>query len=263
MSQSAVSAALQEFEHRYELQLFDRSGKRLRLNDLGNTIRHKAENLMAHARDFEKELKQHEELGHLNVGASLTIGNYLAVKYLATYIQQHPQAKVELTVSNTPDIVAKVLNLEVDIGLIEAELHHEELNLLPWRADQMLAFCRPDHPLAGKAQLTDKEILSCTWILREPGTAHRQTFDRAMQGLLTNLDIRLELTHNEAIKNAVKAGLGVGCLSEIAIADEIEQGSLVALPLKNRPMNRHFYIITHKQAAPSQAASWWTNLCKK
>ncbi len=263
MSQSATSAALQEFENRYQMQLFDRTAKRLRLNPLGAAIRTKAEGLMAHALEFERELLQHEEQGHLRVGASLTIGNYLAFKYLATYMQEHPAADVDITVSSTPEIVAKVLNFDVDVGLIEAELHHDELLLQPWCADIMIPFCAPSHPLARKKQLSDKDILGCHWIVREPGSAHRQTFDRAMHGLLPDLDIRLELTHNEAIKNAVKTGLGVGCLSRIAIADEIEQGALIPLPLKNREINRHFYIITHKHAPVSQAVNWWIELCKE
>lgn len=262
MSQSATSAALQEFERRYDMQLFDRSAKRLKLNPLGAAIRTKAEGLMAHAQEFDRELNQHEEQGHLRVGASLTIGNYLAYKYLATYVQQHPNAKVEIDVSNTPEVAGKVLNFEVDVGLIEAEFHHDNLLLQPWRDDSMIAFCSPQHPLAGKKALSDQDILACHWILREPGTAHRQAFDGAMQELLPDLDVRLELTHNEAIKNAVKSGLGVGCLSRIAIEDEIQMGALVPLPLKTRAIDRRFYIVTHKQAAPNQAVDWWLALCR-
>ncbi|GAB3108953.1 LysR family transcriptional regulator [Pseudomaricurvus hydrocarbonicus] len=263
MSQSAASAALQEFESRYDIQLFDRAGKRLRLNSFGESIRIKAEAVMAHLREFEDELQGQEELGHLRVGASLTIGNYLAVKHLATYLQEHPGAKVEMEVGSTPEVVAKVLNFHLDIGLIEAELHHDDLLLQPWREDKMVVFCRADHPLAAKPSLTNKDLLAADWILRESDSGHRQTFDRSMQGLLPELNIVLELTHNEAIKNAVKAGLGVGCLSEIAIADEIQQGVLVPLTVKGRPMHRRFYFVTHRQASVSRAAQSWIEICKR
>lgn len=263
LSQSATSAALQEFENRYDIQLFDRAGKRLHLNSFGESIRVKAEAVMAHLLGFEEELKGQEEFGHLRVGASLTIGNYLAVKHLASYMQIHPEAKVEMEVSSTPEVVAKVLNFHLDIGLIEAELHHDDLRLQPWREDKMVAFCRPDHPLADKPQLSNKDLLSASWILRESDSGHRQTFDRSMQGLLPDLHIVLELTHNEAIKNAVKAGLGVGCLSEIAVADEIQQGSLVPLSIKGRPMNRRFYFVTHKKTAINRAAQSWMEICKQ
>lgn len=262
MSQSATSSALQEFESRYDLQLFDRSAKRLRLNSFGQSIRIKAEGLMSHLAEFDRELRSQEDFGHIRIGASLTIGNYLAVKYLAAYMQQHPLARVEMDVQSSPDVINQVLNFQVDIGLIEAELHHDDLNLEPWRADNMVIFCSPDHALAKQRHLSDKDLLAAAWILREPDSAHRKTFDRAMHGLLHDLNIILELRHNEAIKNAVKAGLGVGCLSEVALADEIAQGTLVPLTAKGRSMPRHFYFVTHKNASASQAVKQWMSLCR-
>ncbi|MBR9911314.1 MAG: LysR family transcriptional regulator [Gammaproteobacteria bacterium] len=261
MSQSATSSALQELESRYNTQLFDRTGKRLRLNSFGKTIRSRAERLMAHVEEFDRELLNQEDFGHLRVGASLTIGNYLAVKYLAAYLQQHPQAKVELNVSSTPEVVQQVLNFQVDIGLIEAEVHHDDLRLEPWREDNMLIFCSPQHPLAGKKNLSDADLLAADWILREADSGHRVTFDRSMQGLLPDLNIVLELTHNEAIKNAVKAGLGIGCLSSIALVDELEQGVLVPLQAEGRSMHRNFYFVMQRSAAVSQAVDWWLQLC--
>lgn len=263
MSQSATSSALQEFENRYGLQLFDRGGKRLRLNSFGQSIRIKAESLMVRLHDFDRELKGQEDFGHLRIGASLTIGNYLAIKYLAAYMQQYPQARVEMEVQSSPEIVSQVLNFQVDIGLIEAELHHPDLSLLPWRADNMVIFCAASHSLAEKKQLSDQDLLNALWILREPDSGHRQTFDRSMQGLLPDLNIVLELRHNEAIKNAVKAGLGIGCLSEIAIADEIAEGSLIPLATKARSMHRNFYFVMRKNTALTQAVSWWMNLCQQ
>lgn len=262
MSQSATSAAVQELEHRYEIQLFDRSSKRLRLNHFGSAIRIKAEALMSHAKEFDAELLDKKDNGSLRIGASLTIGNYLAAKYLAVYMQQHPEAKVEMDVVSTPDVVAKVLNFSIDVGLIEADMHHDDLLFQPWREDNMIVFCAPNHPLAKKKSLSDKDILKASWILREPGSGLRLTFDRSMQGLLPKMHISLEFTHNEAIKNAVKTGLGIGCLSEIAIADEIQQGLLVPLTLKNRPMTRSFYFVTHKKMLIDHAVNNWIALCK-
>jgi DNA-binding transcriptional LysR family regulator len=261
MSQSATSAALQEFENRYDMRLFDRSAKRLQLNSYGRELRSKAEGLMAHAQAFDRELLNKPDLQHLNVGASYTIGNYLAMKYLAAYLEEQPQSKVDIAVGNTPQIVSKVLNFEVDIGLIEAEVNHSALDIQPWQEDRMCLFCLPDHPLAKKKTLSDKDLLGCQWILREAKSGHRQTFDRAMQGLLPDLKITLELGHNDAIKNAVKAGLGVGCLSELAVAEEIEHGLLVPLHSK-RSMIRNFYFVRHKQASHNQAVEQWLSLCK-
>ena len=248
MSQSAVSSSLQELEYRYDIQLFDRSGKRLKLNKLGYQLRGKAEVLMTQVKVFDQELKGYEEAGHLHFGASFTIGNYLAVKYLAAYTQKYPDAEVNFQVSSTQEVIKNVLNFDLDMGLIEAEIRHEELILEPWREDQMLIFCSQNHPLATSKPLSDKDLIAATWVLREPSSGARQTFDRAMQGILPNLNIGLELTHNEAIKSAVKEGLGIGCLSKIAIAEEIEAGIFVPLSVPHRVMNRHFYFVTHKHS---------------
>lgn len=263
MSQSATSAALQELEHRYGVQLFDRAAKRLKLNAFGRHIRARAETLVQQAQLFERDLMQLDAVGDLRVGASLTIGNYLAVNYLADYLHQFPEAKVSLQVSSTPEVVAQVLNFELDIGLIEADIHHEDLQLTPWRDDQMRVFCAPDHPLVQRQSLGDKDLLGARWILREAESGARQTFDRAMHGLLPELNIVLELRHNEAIKSAVKAGLGVGCLSQIALSEEIEAGTLVALNLRGRSMHRHFYFVTRRDQPASAAVDNWIACCQR
>jgi len=96
MSQSAASAALQTFENNYNAELFDRTGNTLALNASGRTVRDKAEALVAHCQQFETSLLGHSEVGHLKVGASFTIGNHLAVRYLAGYLAEHPAADVQL-----------------------------------------------------------------------------------------------------------------------------------------------------------------------
>lgn len=264
MSQSATSASLQEFESRYGIQLFDRSAKRVRLNQFGIAMRAKAEHLLNEAEKFERELLKEDEHQHLSVGASLTIGNYLAFTYVAKFTQANPKSKVDIVVGNTPEVVERVLNFEVDLGLIEAEIHHPDLETTVWMEDNMVAFCSSSYraKYAEGGKLNDTDILSAEWILREPGSAHRQTFDRAMSGLLPELSIRAELTHNEAIKNAVKSGLGIGCLSEIAIQDEVSAGQLIPLELKRRSMNRHFYFIRRKGIAAKPVLDQWVKICK-
>src|SRR5699024_4344498 len=105
--QSAVSAGLRSLEHNYDVRLFDRTGRNLELNQSGETLRRQAESLLSHAREFETVLANHQQLGHLQVGASFTIGNHLAVNCLADYLAQYPEARVEFATSNSPEIIAK------------------------------------------------------------------------------------------------------------------------------------------------------------
>jgi len=261
ISQSAASTALHNLEQNYDVALFNRPGKKLELTEVGHSLRAKAEDLASHAKEFEQNLKGHENIGHLKVGASITIGNHMAVSYLASYLAKHPEANVELKVANSPEVVSQVLNYEVDIGMIEREVQHSSLELIPWREDELIVFCSPDHPFASKKKLSDQDIKTVRWILREPDSGARYTFDHALSGLLPDIDVFLEFRHNEAIKSAVKAGLGIGCLSEIVIRDNIKHGELVPLKLPGRNMKRTFYFALSRHRQHNAAIHDWIAQC--
>ncbi|MBA54887.1 MAG: LysR family transcriptional regulator [Pseudomonadales bacterium] len=263
MSQSAASSALSELETQFDIKLFDRIGKRLQLNALGHALRGQAEALLRQAEDLEIALQQHSAVGHLKVGATLTIGNYLAVHIMSRFLQDKPEARVELDVANTASIARKVKNFELDLGLIEGELSDPELEIIPWMRDELIAFCAPEHPYAGKKRLNDRDILKVQWILREQGSGTRQTFDWAMHGILPQLNVLLELQHTEAIKRAVEAGLGIGCLSRVALKEAFARGSLVPLPMPHRNLQREFYFILHRQKYRNNSIDAWLALCRE
>ena len=263
MSQSACSSALKEFEQQFDLRLFERTGKRLRLNELGRQLWPRAEELLERARELEGALAAHGELGRLKIGATLTIGNYLAAGIMARYMAEQPGTRVELDVANTAAIAERVRNFELDLGLIEGELNHPDLEMIPWRGDELVVFCAPDHPLAGRKRLGDRDLCAATWILRESGSGTRQTFERALAGLLPRLHILLELQHTEAIKRAVEAGLGISCLSRVSLTDALKRGSLVELPVPQRDFRREFYFALHRQKYRSAGIERWLELCRQ
>ncbi|MFO8140947.1 MAG: LysR substrate-binding domain-containing protein, partial [Marinobacter sp.] len=191
MSQSAASSALKELENQFNIQLFDRVGKRLQLNELGRLYRPKAESLLAQGTELEQAFSKHSEVGALKVGATLTIGNYLAVGVMAQYMNTPTRPKVSLEVANTSTIARRVQDFELDIGLIEGELQASDLEVIPWRKDRLVAFCAPSHPLAGQGELTDDDLRTATWILREQGSGTRQSFERGIHGLLPDLNVLL------------------------------------------------------------------------
>ena len=275
MSQSAASSALKDLEKQFDVSLFDRLGKRLKLSELGRTLRPKVQALVERAEELEKAFSQHGESGVLRVGATTTIGDYLAVDMMAKFLfgavaplENHSvnsiidKPEVSLTVENTASIARKVVNFELDIGLIEGEVQHPELKVTNWRQDELKVFCHPNHPWVKKPSLTDEDLIHSPWILREAGSGTRQTFDRAMHGLLSDLNVILELQHTESIKQAVKAGMGLGCLSIVSLADEFEQGTLVPLSVEHRDFKRSFYYILHHQKYLSVALQKWIDLCK-
>jgi len=262
LSQSAASGALKELETQFNVRLFDRAGKRLQLNDFGRALQAKAEELLVRARELETAFGRHHDVGPIRVGATLSVGNYLAVPLIERYLAEHPGSRVSLEVANTVNIADKVSHFELDVGLIEGEINNPDLDISTWREDELIVFCAPDHPFTSKASLTDSDLKSAPWILRETGSGTRQTFDRAMHDLLPDLDIRLELQHTEAIKRAVERGMGLGCLSKVTLADAFARKSLVPLSASKRDFKRWFYIILHKQKYRSAAIDHWLQLCR-
>lgn len=260
MSQSAASGALKELEQQFDVLLFDRIGKRLQLSELGRQLRPQAEALLEQATDFEHALAGADIGGTLRIGATLTIGNYLAVQMIADFRKLHPGTAVTLEVANTQTIAEQVAGFEIDLGMIEGELHHPDLITTFWRDDELTVFAAPDHPLAKKRKITDTQLKSQNWIVREQGSGTRQTFDRAMQGILSELTLSMELQHTEAIKRAVEAGLGIGCLSKISLVEAFKRKTLVPLHVPGRDFNRRFYFVTHRSKFHSTALKRWLEL---
>ncbi len=261
MSQSAASGALRDLEAQFDIQLFDRVGKRLKINELGRLLRPRAEALLERARSLEQDMARHEAVGALKIGATMTIGNYLAVGLMARYLEEQPRAKLDLQVANTSVIAARLLNFDLDIGLVEGEVQHSDLEVISWLSDQLEVFCAPGHPFAGKQQLSDTDLLSAQRILREQGSGTRQAFDWALHGLLPNLQVLLELEHAEGIKQAVAQGLGIGCLSRIALQESFDLGTLVPLRVAGRDFSRQLYLVINKHKYRSAGIERWIELC--
>ncbi len=262
MSQSAVSGSLADLERQFDVRLFDRIGKRLQLSAVGRALRARAEGVWDEARELETALANHADGGCLRVGATLTIGNYVAVPVMARYMRDKPGSLVRLDIANTEEIVRRVANFEIDVGLIEGELAHPELQVAPLRDDELVVFCAPAHPLARKRTLTDADLRQASWIVREHGSGTRQAFDRAMTGILPELRITLELPHTEAIKRAVEAGLGLGCVSRLALVDAFRAKTLKPCLVPHRDFRRRFYTILHRQKHVGAEVRRWLALLR-
>jgi DNA-binding transcriptional LysR family regulator len=263
MSQSAASDALKELESQFDILLFDRAGKRLLLNDMGRQLMPSAEELLSRAREIEQRLSRHQDVGRIRIGATMSIGNTLCIPLISKYRQRYSDSPVSLEVGNTETISHKVTNFELDVGMIEGEITNPALHISPWCRDELIIFCHPSHPLATRGLLTTRELAGAEWILREGGSGTRQTFDRVMHDLLPGLRLELELQHNEAIIQAVKNGMGLGCLSELTLRQDFAAGELVPLRARGRKFLRNFYLVLHQQKYRSPAIEHWLELCNE
>ena len=263
LSQSAVSGALRELEDQFAMTLFDRRGKRLTLSDLGRALRVKAEATWAQAVELERAFEAKEEAGTLRVGATMTIGNHVAMPLVARFLQGGSGCSVSLAVANTEEIARQVANFELDVGLVEGEVNHPALTISRWCGDELAVFASPGHPLARKRALEDADLRQAAWILREPGSGTRQTFDRALHDLLPSLNVLLTLSQTEAVKGAVAAGLGLGCLSRIALEEECRAGVLKLCDVPGRDLTRSFYVLLHRDKHESGALRRWLDICRR
>ncbi len=262
LSQSATSAALAELESQFDQQLFDRHGKRLRLNEQGRLLLPKAVELLDRAQEIDALLRGERGLGSLRVGATLTIGNYLLPLIVSGFLQRHPESRVKLQVHNTTTIAGMLQRYEIDLGLVEGQVHDAELEAQAWVEDELVVFCAPSHALAGRGSVSFAEIVHQPWILRERGSGTRDTFDQALRHWPGGVLPRLELEHTEAVKRAVESGLGLGCLSRLALRDAFRRGSLVALETPELDLRRSFNFVWHRGKYHSAAIRRFLEDCR-
>jgi DNA-binding transcriptional LysR family regulator len=245
------------------MQLFDRVGKSLRINETGRQLLPRAVELLDRAHEIEALLQGHAGFGYMKIGATLTVGNYLATLLVARFLQEHPESRIQLQVHNTSTIVQQIVNHELDLGLIEGDTQHPDIEVQPWIADELVVFSAPAHPLAKASSVSIEQLLQEPWILREKGSGTRETFDRALHNNHSKLNIRLELEHTEAIKRAVESGLGIGCISRLALKDAFARGSLVPIATPDLNLGRYFYFLWHKQKYQTTGMREFITLCKK
>ncbi len=258
LSQSAVSAALADLENQLGVQLFDRVGKRLVLNEHGRLLYPRAVGLLEQAGEIEQLFR--EDSGAIRLFASSTIGNYLLPGMIAAYRRDFPALPLEMSVGNSQDAIQAVADFRVDIGLIEGPCHEPDIISTPWLEDELVVFAAPDSALL-QQPVTLVSLAAAPWILRERGSGTREIVDYQLLSHLPQFQLGMELGNSEAIKHAVRHGMGISCLSRRVIADLLEAGTLaeVAVPLPR--LTRTLYRIHHRQKHLSNALNRFLAYC--
>jgi DNA-binding transcriptional LysR family regulator len=248
LTQSAASMALGELERQLGELLFDRMGRRIVLNGNGKRLLPKATELLARSTELEQEFSADDRVlhGELVIGASSTIGNYLMPRLIAGFCAEHPEVKVRLKISNTTQIIASALDFELDIGFVEGSCNLPEIEASVWREESLIIFANPLDPLASGKPLRLKDLADAQWILREKGSGTREIFERAFLKKNSALNVRFEFGQTEAIKQAVQSGMGISCLSRLALRENLENKTLVELPAPELDLQRNLLQITHK-----------------
>jgi len=249
LSQSAASQALQELERALGTRLFDRSGKRLALNDNGRAFYPKASALLAQSAELESLFESAPV--QLSLGASRSIGGYLLPQVMAGFLGELPESRLELQVANSGGVIEALAEFRLDVAFIEAPIQHPQIQLTPWMADELLLVVAPDHPLALAERVSLKDLSAARWVLREAGSGTRVTFEQQVLPRLGSVNAPLEVSNAEAIKHLVGSGFGIGCLSQRVVQAELARGELVRLENPLGPLRRTFFRALHIDKYPT------------
>ena len=229
LTQSAVSMALSQLEQLSSVPLFERAGRRLLLNDAGRLLLKDAREILQSVKRVEQQLQGEsgQLTGELLIGGSTTIANYLLPSLLGDFARRYPHTRVQLTVGNTQQVADLLATGQLDIAFVEGPCHNRDLVAVHWRDDELVVVAGAEHPWGKDQHVTSEQLAAAPWIMREKGSGTREIFEDAMERTGISYRIALEFGHTEAIKNGVVAGLGVSCLSRIAVDRELEYGRLV------------------------------------
>lgn len=231
VTKAAVSVALKELEIQLGTPLFDRTGNRLRLNACGAQLRPLADDVLSRMTAIEDVFGGETLGGHLRIGASVTIGNHLLPRLLAAYAVRTPMSPPAVTIANTARLCAMLARYDLDVAFVEGSTHGAALHVEPLWRDRIRVVAPPGHRLADGRVHAVADLSGERWVLREPDSGTREQFARRLEPELGCWTLALEFNSNEAIVGAVAAGLGLGFLSELAVADAAAVGRVKVVPL--------------------------------
>lgn len=266
LSQSATSSALKELENTLCIELFDRIGKRLLLNDNGRLLLPQARQILDAAHTIEQQFSRSDgSAAGLHIGASTTIGIYVLPQLLAAQSAPNLHSHPRVIIANSAAIAAAVAHFEVDMGLIEGPCHEPELLVEPWLEDELVIVCAANHPiLQGDPQraVPLRDLQNALWLLREPGSGTQEALEQVLLPHLHQLRPAVEFSNSEAIKHAAAAGLGLACLSRAIVARLLVSGELTELNTCLPPLTRRFFLIYHRNKTLSPQLNAFLKHCR-
>ena len=260
ITQPAVSIQVQELEKFLGAALFHRRTRGLRITEVGETVFAYAQQIFSLSGKLLETLEEIHNLqtGRLALGASTTPGEYVLPQAVGRFRQLYPGISVELSISNTYAITQRILNQELDLGMVgrHPTAGQDELGIIDYMEDEIVLVAAPTHPLAQQEKVTAAQVAETGLILREPGSATRNTAEETFGELGLTPVAALSLGSNEALKQAAMAGGGIAVISRMGITAETRAGMLVVLPVADWDCHRTLTLIYPKerQLSPSKQA---------
>src|SRR5258706_11736201 len=230
LTQSATSAAIAALETRYGIKLFRRVGRGIVLTQPGRDFLNEAREVVARAKAAAQVLNDLAGLkrGFLKLAASQTVANYWLPPRIATFRKAHPGIDLHVAIANTEQVAQAVNRGNADLGFVEGEVDDPALAIRKIEGDSLAVVVGASHHWTGKTRITPKLLTETCWILREPGSGTRSMFEAALKKFdvkLSDLDIRLELPSNEAVRIAVESGDCATAISDLSVGESLAGGA--------------------------------------
>ncbi len=249
LTQPAVSIQIHLLEEDYGVKLFNRSGKGIKITEEGELLLSYAEKIFNLSSEADEALRQITSLerGKLKIGSSGTIGAYYLPQLFEIFKLQYPKIIIQMDIGNSYEVIERVLSFKDDICFIGINYTNKHLVKIPFIVERLVLITPSDHELAHKRIISFKDLSGQKMIMREKGSGTMEIIERELKKNRVSVETVMELGSNEAIKQAVEAGLGISIISNNVAKLEHEQGRIKILHFSNnRDIIRRFYIIYHK-----------------
>jgi len=201
--------------------------------------------------------------GRVRIGANESTSHYLLPQIILDYLKRYPQVKVEIFGDSSDHLPREVLDGKVDFALMAFEAVDSDLKSFPLLKDELVLIMHPDHPLAKRAAVTVEELGKESFVAHNVKTGSRQRVIEAFAQHRTPLNITLELATIETIKRFVQLKIGLGFVPRMCVAEELERGSLAAVPVQDLTYERTLWVTHRREMTFSHAAAAFLEILRE
>ena len=253
LSQPAVSIQVKQLEEGVGLPLFEHMSKRISLTEAGRIMYRCSQTIRNVLQDAGEQIDELMGIqrGRLDVTVATT-ASYFASRILAGFARHYPQIAVSLDVTNREGLLQQLDGNLCDLVIMGEPPEGMNVVSTPIMENPLVIIATPDHPLAGDRNIAAELLEDQEFVFRESGSGTRAAIIRFLEKKGVSIRITMEMTSNEAIKQTVQAGLGLGIVSRHTVELELKTGQLVELDVEHFPLRRYWYLVRRqdKQLSP-------------
>ncbi len=265
LTQSAASQIVHELEKHLGVQLIDRSQRPLHLTSLGQFYFDGCKALVEQYDELEASIRREhaQRTSSVKVVAIYSVGLGDMGQLIDRFRTQYAPARVHIEYAHPDTVYEKVLGRSAELGLVSFPRRQRELAVLPWRDEEMMFACRPDHPLAPARSVRPGQLEGLSGVAFTKDLSIRRRVDQFLREHGVTMKVASEFDTIENIKRAIEVGQGVSLLPEPTFRQEVRAGTLVARPLEGCRFIRPIGIIHRRQPRLSQAALHFVELLRQ